>query len=185
MEECFTKLHVLDFPLCTTRSTSRCSFPSFLTLCPSVFCPFSNMYIFFDIPIYKIYRTSEILSLMYQVEVKTKNIFWVAYAPLDAAYFCGIFFSSYFPFGLYLFRGWHSESLYRFCDSPDDLALGFTPDALCDATVTIYPGLGPALLNTNLCSLMAVFFVWHFPYLIIPKLILQKSVAMFKQFSYL
>ena len=36
----------------------------------------------------------------------------------------------------------------------DDLALGFTPDALPDTTFTIYPGLGPALYNTDLCSLV-------------------------------
>ena len=39
-----------------------------------------------------------------------------------------------------------------------DLALGFTLDALPDATLTIHPGLGPALLNTNLCSLGAGLF---------------------------
>ena len=39
-------------------------------------------------------------------------------------------------------------------DSHDDVALGFTPGALPDATLTIYPGLGPALLNTNLCFLV-------------------------------
>ena len=27
------------------------------------------------------------------------------------------------------------------CDSHDDLALGFTPDALPETTLTIYPGL--------------------------------------------
>ena len=35
------------------------------------------------------------------------------------------------------------------------MAIGFTPDALPDATLTIYPGLGPVLFNTNLCSLVA------------------------------
>ena len=29
------------------------------------------------------------------------------------------------------------------CDSHDDLALGFIPDALPAVTLTIYPGLGP------------------------------------------
>ena len=36
-----------------------------------------------------------------------------------------------------------------------DLALGFTPDALPDTTLTIYPVLGSALFNTNFCSLVA------------------------------
>ena len=35
------------------------------------------------------------------------------------------------------------------------MALGFTPDALPSATLTIYPALGPALFNTNLCSPVA------------------------------
>ena len=34
-----------------------------------------------------------------------------------------------------------------FCDLHDDLALGFTPEALPDATLTIYPGLGRALFH--------------------------------------
>ena len=68
--------------------------------------------------------------------------------------------SIFFFLRLFPFQGLPQRIITnRFCDSHDDLALGFTPDALPDATLTTYPGLGPALFTLNLCSLVAGFYL--------------------------